>query len=212
MTIMRKQLFIMISFLCCVSMYGQFSHKMIIGFDFYQKYRNPQESKIDDDSRSSGNVILAIPIGYSLAIGKNNVSFSAEASANIAPLAFDAGQYKGLGALSFPLLAKLNFGALSGFSKNKLLGYSIGGGIQFNRTELFGLTKKYNVLERNFFPTYVGELGVGGGVSGLNVILYFRVGAAAQDAFSFNSGLIFNVDLYKTKTKVPKKPKLSSMT
>jgi hypothetical protein len=173
-------------------MYGQFSHKMIIGFDFYQKYRNPQESKINDDSRSSGNVILAIPIGYSLAIGKNNVSFSAEASANIAPLAFDAGQYKGLGALS--------------------LGYSIGGGIQFNRTELFGLTKKYNVLERNFFPTYVGELGVGGGVSGLNVILYFRVGAAAQDAFSFNSGLIFNVDLYKTKTKVPKKPKLSSMT
>jgi len=47
---MRKQLFIMISFLCGVSMYGQFSHKMIIGFDFYQKYTNPKESNNNNDS------------------------------------------------------------------------------------------------------------------------------------------------------------------
>lgn len=207
-----KQLLIIISLLFWLPLYGQFTHKMIIGFDLYQKYRNPVDQKVNDDSRSAGNVILAIPIGYSLFIGKNNFSISTEASANIAPLAFDAGQYKGLGALSFPLLAKLNFGALSGFSENKLLGYSIGGGIQFNRTELFGLTNKYNFLERNYFPTYVGEVGIGGGVSGLNVILYFRVGTAAHKAFSFNSGLIFNVDLFKPKSKVVKKPKSSSMT
>ena len=209
----RKLLFFVISFLIYLPIQGQLSHKIIIGFDFYQKYRNPEYAKVNDESRSSGNVIFAVPIGLSLAMGKDNFSFSTEASINIAPLALDIGKFKGLGAVSFPLLAKFNFGALSGFSENRLLGYSLGGGVQFNRTELFGLTKKYDYLERKFFPTYVGELGVGGGVSGLNVILYFRVGTSSQSAFSFNSGLTFNVDLFKSKSKkTNKKPKLSSMT
>ena len=44
-----------------------------------------------------------------------------------APLALDINEYKGLGAVAFPVMAKLNFGALSGFS-SKLTGGYLGGG------------------------------------------------------------------------------------
>lgn len=76
-------------------------------------------------------------------------SIGVQASANLAPLALDINEYKGLGAVAFPVMAKLNFGALSGFS-SKLTGGYLGGGLQWSRTELFGLNSKHRNVERIF--------------------------------------------------------------
>ena len=111
--------------------------------------------------------------------------------------------------MSFPLLLKANFNGLSGLSKNKLIGFSIGGGIQYSKTELFGLSKKYQELDRSFFPTYVGEIGIGGGVSGSSVVWNTRVGIGKNHAFVFNTGLVFYINYFKQKTK-QSQPQLKS--
>ncbi|MBK6823716.1 MAG: hypothetical protein IPG87_12230 [Saprospiraceae bacterium] len=183
-----------------VSCNAQWSSSMVLGMDFYQQYKNPEHVSDQGSSRSSGAAILAIPFGIQVSYGKNNVSIALEAGANFAPLAIDVNEFKGFGAVSFPLMAKFNAGALTGISKNRLIGYSIGGGIQFNRTELFGLNEKFKEIKRSIFPTYVGELGVGGGVGGFNLILFLRIGFNQANAFSLNTGIVTKTNLFKSKT------------
>lgn len=164
---------------------------MVMGTDFYQHYVNPEMPDVDA-KRSVGAAMSSLFLGPKLWMGGNNFSFSVEAHANIAPLAFDVNQYKGLGAVAFPILGKFNFGAASGFNEDKLIGWSLGGGIQYNKTELFGLTKDYADLEREFFPTYVGETTVNIGIAGFDVALYLRLGFAENKASTVNTGFALN--------------------
>jgi hypothetical protein len=178
---------------------------MILGIDMYQQYKNPTHVSDKGASNSSGAALLSIPFGIQFSYGRNNASVALEAGANISPLAFDVSEYKGLGAVSFPLMAKINFGALTGHSSNRLIGYSLGGGVQLNRTELFGLTDNYKELNRRFFSTYVCEVGFGGGVGGFNAIFYVKIGLNKEEAFSFNSGLVTKTNLFQTKSSPKKK-------
>jgi hypothetical protein len=164
---------------------------------------------VKNTSESSSGSVFSSPLGIRVIVGENNFSIGAEAAVNIGLFNLDLNGYKGLGAMSFPLLLKANFNGLSGLSKNKLIGFSIGGGIQYSKTELFGLTQKYKDLDRSFFPTYVGEIGIGGGVSGSSVVWNTRVGIGKNHAFVFNTGLVFYINYFKQKTK-PSQPQLKS--
>ncbi len=209
---MKKKYFVVLIAVCSLfSSNAQVKVRahQIFGLDFYQWFRNPYCTDCENTSESSSGSVFSSPLGIRVIVGENNFSIGAEAAVNIGLFNLDLNGYKGLAAMSFPLLLKANFNGLSGLSKNKLIGFSIGGGIQYSKTELFGLTKKYKDLDRSFFPTYVGEIGVGGGVSGSSVVWNTRVGIGKNHAFVFNTGLVFYINYFKQKTK-PSQPQLKS--
>lgn len=191
------------------TLFGQFRTSIVLGYDFFQRYRNPVSSGPSDEGRSSGAVLAAIPLGIEFSVGAPDLSFGIEATCNFSPVALDLHKYKGLGALSFPIIARLNFGAMTGMSRDKMLGFSLGGGLQYNRTELFGLKKSQSLVTRDFFPTYVGELILGGGIGGFTAGLYLRIGGADGSSFSINTGLITRTSMFK-KNKPKERPQFQS--
>jgi hypothetical protein len=151
---------------------AQFEFGYTSGFDLYQRYKNP----VDDLAYpGAGNAILSLNAGPKLWIGSPKISLSLEAQANLGLLTLSLKDYKGLGSVSFPMLAKLNFNALSGMTKDFGAGWAVGGGIAYTRTELFYLSEKYKDLgvNRTFYPTYIAEINFGGG--GYANIGYFYV-------------------------------------
>lgn len=173
---------------------AQVNANLSLGFDFYSYYRNP-EKEGQDIGQSSG-AILSPNFAAQIVFGKNNFSFGLEPQVTFSPWALDINQYKGIGAVAFPLLAKFNFGSFSGFSQ-KIYGFSIGAGVQYNRTELFGLNHKYADVKREFFRTNVLELCLGGGIGGINFAYNFRIGFGADKALSLNTGFVIRADLTK---------------
>lgn len=188
---MRKWLPVLLLFVAINAAHTQVGLGLVYASDLYQRYVNPVEAGVDA-KRSAGAAVSSIALGPKLWVGGNSFSFSLEGQANFAPLAFNVAEYKGLGAVAFPLMGKFNFGAASGFNEDKLFGWSIGGGIQYNRTELFGLTEKFDHIERSFFPTYVGESSINVGIAGFDLALYVRLGFGEEKARSFNIGYSMN--------------------
>lgn len=203
---MLRYLKILIAFLCLGtgSIHAQlkFKTQFYTGFDLYCWYKNPRSSARECEAGlSSGSALSSVPIGTRLLVGKDNFSISAEAGADLQFFALDVNHFKGLGAVAFPLLLKMNFGAVSGFSKTKLVGWSLGGGIQYQKTELFYLTEDYKDLERKIFPTYIGEIAIGGGVRGFQTSYFVRVGFGKLQATSVNTGFYFFLDLSGPKNQ-----------
>jgi len=93
--------------------------------------------------------------------GGEDFSFSVEGQVSLGTLGFSAGDYKGLGIASVPLMAKLNFNGLSSFDKEGKFGWSVGGGLQYSRTELYYLANDFEDIggERSWFKTYIGQVG-----------------------------------------------------
>lgn len=186
--------FIIVLILVFNCIHAQFNSRFIIGTDLYQWYRNPIKNSSDLPG-SSGGTLSAI-IGSEIMAGRNNYSVGLETHINLGWLNLDT-DYKGWGAVAFPILLKLNAGSLSGFS-TKLIGWSMGAGIQFQKTELLGLTKKYDSYTREFFPTYIGQIEVGGGIGGLNLSYYLRIGTNPDlpDAYNFNTGILLRLNYF----------------
>lgn len=183
------------------SSFAQINTSLIIGLELYQRYTNPEDFGPTDNGRSSGAVIPGVPIGLELSYGRGNHGVAVEGGFNLAPWAIDIDHPKGWGALSFPMLFKYNFGALSPTSKTKLWGYALGGGVQYSRTELFGLNSKFRNLDRKFFSSYIAQLDLGGGIGGFSAYLYLRLGIGDGKSFTTNIGLNSKVSLFKAKSK-----------
>lgn len=192
----RNFLFCIVLLLIAASVQAQFNAGLVVGADLYQQYTNPVHGT-STSGRSSGSVGSLI-LGAEVMAGARNFSFGVQASANLAPLALDINEYKGLGAVSFPVMAKLNFGALSGFS-SKFTGSYLGGGLQWSRTELFGLNTKHRDVERDLYRSPFGELGLGGGFGGLTGVFYVRVGFGPDKRRVLNIGITTRMDFKKNK-------------
>lgn len=193
---------------------AQFGIGLTTGGDFYQRYTNPESTTDPSDAstRSAGSALLNTSLGPKIWIGGNNFSLSVESHVVFAALALDVNEYKGLGAVAFPVMAHLNFRGLSGFGNavGFRTGFAIGGGIQYNRTELFGLTRDFDNLNRSLFPTYVGEIQFGGGGAGMSVYGYVRYGMGydfdTQDfdgANSLNIGTTLAINITQLKKRNP---------
>lgn len=168
------------------------------GGDLYQRYTNPENPADSGALRSSGNALLNSSVGPKIWIGGDRFSLSIEAQVILGATGFDINEYKGMGTVAFPLMAHLNFKGNSGFGNRTKFGtgFSIGGGIQYNKTELYGTTREFEDLERKLFPTYVGEIQLGGGGGGVNVYFYTRYGVGYDfDTSEFTGARSLNIGI-----------------
>ncbi len=145
-------------------------------YDLYQYFRNPEDGT--GQSRSAGSAMLNFGLGPKIWFGGEDFSFSVEGQASIGLLGLSLGDYKGLGVASIPLMAKLNFGGLSAMDREGRFGWSIGGGLQYSHTEIFYLKDDFEDQEgeRNWYRTYIGQVGYGFGMSGFAAYGYVRGG------------------------------------
>ena len=181
---------------------AQFGYGISAKTGLYDRFTNPED---DISSSSAGSALINLGVGPKIWLGGTKFSVSAEATANLAPFAFSLGEFKGMGAAYFPVIGRLNFGGLSNFNKKGTLGFSIGGGWQWARTEAFGLTSKFEQLgvQREFYKTFIGELTVGFGMSGFSGYAYIRYGQNNDldvKTFNFGIGYDFNLPTLKVFT------------
>jgi len=175
--------------------YGQFGYGFTLNHDLYQRYVNPDERS---GYLSSGSAILNLSAGPKIWLGGKTFSVSLEGTANIGFLAFSLNENKGFGAVSYPLIASINFKGLSALSREGKLGLRIGGGVQFSRTELYGIKDEYVDLgvTRELFRTYVAQLGYGFGISGFTIHGIARYGWNPDiDANTLNIGFQYDFNL-----------------
>lgn len=173
--------------------YSQFGFGTTGGIDLYQRYTNPSD---DIAYSSAGNVLLNVVFGPRMWLGGRNASFSIEVPFNLGITTLAVKDFKGLGSFAMPVIGKINLGALSGFYPAFSKGVSIGGGVQWSRTELL-LLKRYKDknVKREFFKTYILELDLGYGSFGTAGYIYLRYGKDFDsDAQSLNIGLMVSIN------------------
>lgn len=162
------------------------------GLDIYQRFSNPEDNIAYS---SSGNLLFNFIYGPKIYAGSKKLSASLEAQVNIGLTSLAVKDFKGVGSFSIPILCKVNFKGLSGFSTGLSSGYSIGAGIQYSKTELFGLLDQYEDkgVKRDFFRTYFAQFDFGYGSFGIDGSFYIRLGYNPQKkSNTFNLGLVYN--------------------
>ena len=190
--------------LLCLSfstaMSGQFGIGVTVETDIYNRYANPEDSL---GGRGNGSVLLNLGLGPKMWFGGENFSVSVESIANLGFFGLSLTDYKGLGNFSLPVLAKLNFEGLSAMNKELKLGFSLGGGIQWNRTELYYVTDSFKEKGgvREMFRTYVIQGDIGAGISGFAGHFFVRYGfnPDVEGANSINIGFQWDFNIPKIK-------------
>lgn len=182
---------------------AQFGYGITAKTGLYERWTNPSDDI--SSSATAGSALLNLGFGPKIWVGSSKFSISVEASANLAPFAFSLGDFKGLGAASFPVLARINFGGLSGLNKKGTIGVSVGGGFQWAKTELFGLTTDFENQggQRKFYKSFVGEVAAGFGMSGFTGYLFIRYGEnndVGVKTFNLGVGYDFNLPTLKVFT------------
>lgn len=208
---MKRSLLFLLLFLLSLTAYSQIGIGTVRGFDFYQRYKNP----VDDIAYpASGNAMLNLIYGPKVWIGGKKFSVSIEGHANIGLTSLALKNFKGMGAVSFPVIAKLNFKGLSGFNPGFSNGFSIGGGIQWSKTELYWLSKKYKDLgvTRDFYDVIFGQLEIGIGSFGSDGALYVRYGFNPDNkAKVLNVGMVFSTNsTFKKQMKKERADRIST--
>lgn len=196
---MKRIAYSILFVLFAMPVFAQFGAGFTVSWDAYTRFKNPDTDPYYD---ASGSAILNLGVGPKIWIGGESFSFSAEAQATISPLALAVSDYKGLGMASFPVIGKFNFNGASALNKEGDLGFSIGGGIQWTRTELFGLTGEFesNGTERSLSKVYVGVLGYGFGISGFVGQVVAKYGMHPDTkANVFGLGLQFDFNVPKLR-------------
>lgn len=191
---------IIVLFACLLSFadcYSQFGYGFTFFNDIYHRYTNDSD---DTAYKSAGSAIINLAAGPKVWLGGQNFSVSAEAAAGIGVFGLALKDYKGMGTAYFPMLVCFNFKGLSGLDKEGRSGFSIGGGIQYSRTELYGLTDKYNNIERNLFRTYIAHVGYGFGLQGFSLQGFGRYGFDPDsNAQVFSIGMQWDFNVKKLK-------------
>lgn len=180
---------------------AQFGIGLTASTDIYTRFDNPDEDNADQYG-AAGSFLLNLGAGPKIWVGSPRFSFSLESQAQIGLLGLGLKDYKGLGTHSIPVIARLNFGGLTGMDREGKFGWSIGGGIQYNKTELYYLTKGAEDagVRRDYFRTYVGQVAYGFGLSGFAVQGVLRVGYEPDTkASSINFGVQYDFNIPKLK-------------
>lgn len=174
-----------------------------IGFTFTDDIYNIYSNEPDGIAHNkNGNVLLTLGLGPKIWIGGQKFSISAEGQAVYGITGVAIMDKKGVGSVAFPFMAKLNFGGLSGLNKDMGLGFSLGGGIQYSKTEIYGLSQEYADLgvTRDYFKTYNVQVAGGIGISGFTAQLFCRYGYHPDmDVNNLHIGLQFDFNLIGLK-------------
>lgn len=175
--------------------FGQWGYGLTGTIDLYQRYTNPLNENVQ--SASAGSALINLGLGPKIWIGGPKLSFSLESQAVLGFFAVSTNEYKGMGTLAIPLIAKLNFKGITSFEKEMSHGLNIGGGVQYNKTELYGVIDKFarQGVQRPFFPTYIAHIGYGFGLSGFTTQGFVRYGFHPDDTQrSLNVGIQFDLN------------------
>ncbi|MBK9256828.1 MAG: hypothetical protein IPM42_15180 [Saprospiraceae bacterium] len=199
---LKKSLVVTLLLMTVHLVHAQFGYGLTASNDIYHRYSNPKDGIA---SPSSGSLLLNLGAGPKIWIGNPKFSFSAEAQAVIGLLGMSLGDYKGLGTVAFPIMGKLNFGGLSTFDREGKTGFSIGGGVQYSKTELYKLADKFaeQGVSRKFFATYIVQAGYGFGISGFSLQGFLRYGFnpdSKANTFNFGIQYDFNTPMLKKIT------------
>jgi hypothetical protein len=172
---LRSILISFVSLLGTINLTAQFGYGFTLSNDLYHVYTNPKDNIA---SSTAGSAVLNLGAGPKFWFGNKKISLSFEAQAIWGVLSISSKDNKGLGSLAFPILAKLNFKGLSGFEREGKTGFNIGGGLQYSKTEIYGLADEFAIkgVKRDFYPTYVIQVGYGYGISGFDVNGFIRYG------------------------------------
>lgn len=203
MNLLKPLLLCFIFFTITVASHAQINYGVLSGYDLYQRFVNPDD--LTGTDRSAGSAILNSSLGGKLWLGGQKMSLSLESYANLGFLSFNIEEYYGMGSFHLPIMAKLNFKGLTGFSVLKRFGYYVGGGWQINKTELYGLNDKARSrgVQRPFYNTYIVEIGLGNGNKTKLTEFFVRLGLNPElNANSLNIG--FNTSYSIPNFKVPK--------
>ena len=189
----------------------------VVGFDFFQRNTNPnhiytnaegEEIGQEVNKRNSGMVYGSVSIGGRMM--PENISdqmLVGEVHLNVSPFAIDVHQYKGIGAISLPIMAKMIWGAENGirFFEDRLnFGVGVGAGIQPTKTEIFfvptkfknefldGTTRNLNYIRRPIYIPFILELSYVSKTDAPRQFTGFmRFGAGRKQAATFSVG--FNI-------------------
>ena len=196
-----KSLFTILTILFTINIgFSQFGYGLTASNDLYHYYQNPADDT--RESTSAGSALLNLGVGPKVWVGAESFSISLEAQATIGFTGFSIRDYKGLGTASFPIMAKFNFGGLSGLDKEGMFGWSIGAGIQYSKTELYSLSDSFEAKggSRPLFRNYVGQVGYGFGMSGFSAHGFVRFGYNPDtNSNALNIGIQYDFNLPKLK-------------
>jgi len=168
--------------------------------DFYHYYQNPEDNT--GESTSAGSALMNFGVGPKVWFGTEDFSISVEGQAVLGVFGLSARDYKGLGTVAYPLMAKFNFGGLSALDKEGKFGWSLGAGMQYSRTELYYTTDDFDGKGgvRDLVRTYVGQVGYGFGMSGFTAHGFVRFGYDPDsDAKVFNIGVQYDFNIPKLR-------------
>jgi hypothetical protein len=166
---------------------------LFLNYNLYSWYQKP--STIERPLTASGQVLNVLPgLGLNFWVGDvDHWILSVEGAIEYLPFALDIDNYKGLGALSIPLLAKIQFPVAK--QKSLWLMLHFGAGVQLLHSDIYDRPKTYENASNPFFTSFVGEFGLHISAVGYKrqhlreVELFFRAGAAPFGTLSFNTGL-----------------------
>ena len=173
----------------------------VTGLDFYQRHSNPPNGVGHD---GAGSALLNFMFGPKIWVGGHGAGISIESQVNLGLFSLSLGDYKGLGAISLPVMLKFNFGGLSGAHRALAPGYSLGGGLQWSRTEFFYVKDSYqeNGGTRKLYRVFIIEAAAGYGGFGMDGALYCRFGFDPDNLGSvMHIGLVFNMASSFNRTK-----------
>lgn len=206
---MKKTIFISLFFICgYITAQGQFGAGYVSTVDTYQYLKNPEIVNGVDYKNSVGSTILNFGIGPKIWMGNAKYTLSLEAQANLGFLAFDLKNYRGLGALSIPIIAKINTRGMSGFALLPFPGISIGGGVQYSLTDLAFVSDQEQSERGDWYRMYIIDVGFGLGMRGRDISMYARYGFGDQQSRAFHLGITLNVNrTMRKKFKSSKKGK-----
>ncbi|WMX16702.1 MULTISPECIES: hypothetical protein [unclassified Aureispira] len=164
-----------------------------MNYNLYSWYQKP--SRIESPLSASGQVLNILPgLGVNFWVGDvDRWIVSIEGGIEYLPFALDIDHYKGLGALSIPLLAKVQFPVAK--QKSLWLMLHFGAGTQLLHTDIYARPSAYQNTYNPFFASIVGETGIHISAVGhkrqhlREVELFFRAGAAPFGTISFSTGL-----------------------
>jgi hypothetical protein len=170
-----------------------FGYGLFISYNLYSWYERP--ATIDCTHSSSGQVFNILPgLGFNFWFGDiDHWIVSLEGAVEYTPFAIDLDKYKGLGALSIPVMAKVQFPIAK--QKSLWLMLHAGTGAQFLKTEIFDRPTNLPNNTNPFFVSIVGEVGIHISAVGLKrqhireIELFVRMGATPFGTMTFNSGL-----------------------
>lgn len=178
---------------------------LVVAPTVYERYVNSHVLGANG-AHSSGSALNIPGLGGKLWLGNKEIKLSFEGRVHFAPAAthFKAwDEFSGLGAVSFPVLAKLNMygpelnyftqepGPTSPWTDKH---WSIGGGVQFTKTDLY-LRPDDAVAERKMFRTYVlaFEFGITWG-TGMWMDSFIEYGLGEQSSSTFRIGVASSFD------------------